>query len=460
MPRKSSTEKKLQDESPKSITAITVGGFKSLCKKQALEIRPLTILAGANSSGKSSFMQPLLLMKQTLESKFEPAGALRLDGPNVEFSSVDQLLCREGERGYKNAFSVRLQVDSESFLEDVFERKPDREHFDIKQMTWKTRGRKYTLRPGVNEGEIAAEAGRLLGAEFEKLSERSSHKVSWSILPYGFLGPALVRWQVPTQKTTRGEQRTTIIKMEPSVTVDSLLRGLIHLPAVRGTRERSYPSTAVGPTFPGTFEQYVASLVDYWQASKDNKIIRLAEALEDLRLTWKVEARRIDSTRFELLVGRPRRRPSQGADKDLVNIADVGSGVPHVLPVLAALIEAVPSQMVFVEEPECHLHPRSQIGLARHLAAAAKRGVRIIAETHSSLLLLGIQTLVAEGKLSPDLVKLHWFERDRKGFTKITSTNLDSAGRFETEWPEDFGDVELEAQSDYLDASAKRQMGL
>ncbi len=45
------------------ITRITVGGFKSINKEQSLEIRPLTILAGANSSGKSSIMQPLLLLK-------------------------------------------------------------------------------------------------------------------------------------------------------------------------------------------------------------------------------------------------------------------------------------------------------------------------------------------------------------------------------------------------------------
>ena len=77
------------------------------------------------------------------------------------------------------------------------------------------------------------------------------------------------------------------------------------------------------------------------------------------------------------------------------------------------------------------------------------------AETHSSLLLLGIQTLVAEGKLSPDLVKLHWFKRDNRGATKVMPADLDKAGAF-GDWPEDFGDVELKAQSRFLDASEKR----
>jgi len=47
------------------IARITVGGFKSIAEEQSIEIRPLTILAGANSSGKSSIMQPLLSTKIT-----------------------------------------------------------------------------------------------------------------------------------------------------------------------------------------------------------------------------------------------------------------------------------------------------------------------------------------------------------------------------------------------------------
>ena len=109
-----------------------------------------------------------------------------------------------------------------------------------------------------------------------------------------------------------------------------------------------------------------------------------------------------------------------------------------------------------VEQPEIHLHPRAQTSMANVLADAAKRGVRVVAETHSSLLLLGIQTLIAEGKLSPDLVKLHWFSRDENGATSIRSADLDESGAF-GDWPEDFDDVTLDAQSRYLDAAESRQ---
>src|SRR5258707_382734 len=82
-------------DGPDGITRISVKGFKSLAREVSIAVAPLTILAGANSSGKSSILQPLLLLKQTLEANFDP-GALLLNGPNVNFTSIAQLLSRVG----------------------------------------------------------------------------------------------------------------------------------------------------------------------------------------------------------------------------------------------------------------------------------------------------------------------------------------------------------------------------
>jgi predicted ATPase len=115
-------------------------------------------------------------------------------------------------------------------------------------------------------------------------------------------------------------------------------------------------------------------------------------------------------------------------------------------------------RFVYLEEPEIHLHPRAQTKLADILARAAKRGVRVVAETHSTLLLTAIQTLVAKGELSPDLVKLHWFQRDPKtGITQVNSADLDENGAF-GDWPEDFDAVALDAEGAYLDAVEGRKV--
>ncbi|MDD1429395.1 DUF3696 domain-containing protein, partial [Dolichospermum sp. ST_sed9] len=104
-----------------------------------------------------------------------------------------------------------------------------------------------------------------------------------------------------------------------------------------------------------------------------------------------------------------------------------------------------------------HLHPRAQIAMAEILSNAAKRGVKVVVETHSDKLILAIQSLVAEGNLSPDIVKLHWFTRQENGITNVNSAEFDETGGF-GDWPEDFGDLSLQLENRYLSAAEARLM--
>ena len=202
----------------------------------------------------------------------------------------------------------------------------------------------------------------------------------------------------------------------------------------------------------------MASLIADWTSHSSKRIRDLSEDLRSLGLTWKIEAKRVDDTQVELQVGRML-HPKQGGARDLVSVADVGFGVSQTLPVVVALRVARAGQLVYIEQPEIHLHPRAQVAMARLLVNAADRGVRVVAETHSSLVLLGVQTLVAQGEIAPDLVGLNWFVRDGKdGATRIQSANLDKAGRY-GDWPEDFDDVALKTESRYLSAAEARLAG-
>ena len=227
------------------------------------------------------------------------------------------------------------------------------------------------------------------------------------------------------------------------------LRRIIHVPGLRGTPSRSYRMTAVGDSFVGTFDNYTASVIDAWQKGRDSRADRLGRSMQELGLSWRVRAKGVDATRVELLVARLPK--SERGNADLVNIADVGFGVSQVLPVLVALLVAEPGQLVYLEQPELHLHPRAQEALADVVAEAANRGVQVVAETHSSILLLAVQALVAEGKLDPAKVKLHWFQRGPDGATKVESADLDPQGAY-GDWPEDFGEVRAQAENRYLDA--------
>jgi predicted ATPase len=167
-------------------------------------------------------------------------------------------------------------------------------------------------------------------------------------------------------------------------------------------------------------------------------------------LTDTIQTQRLNETQLELRVGRV-----PGNSMDTVNIADVGFGVSQVLPVVVALLVAQPGQLVYIEQPEIHLHPRAQIALAEIFAEAINRGVQVVVETHSELFLLSIQTLVAENRIAPEDVKLHWFTRSADGLSTVTTAELDETGAF-GDWPEDFGSTALGLTNRYLSSAEKK----
>ena len=101
------------------ITAVSLRGFKSHAFENRIDIRHLTILAGANSSGKTSIVQPLLLMKQTLEASYDP-GPLLLNGPNVRCTSVNQLLSSTQPTRNERSFSVGIETHRASNLQTEY----------------------------------------------------------------------------------------------------------------------------------------------------------------------------------------------------------------------------------------------------------------------------------------------------------------------------------------------------
>src|SRR3954465_365203 len=161
-------------KTPPAITSISVSGFKSIVEEQTIEVRPLTILAGANSSGKSSMMQPLLLLKQTLEETYDP-GALLLNGPNVKFASVDQLLSRMGRGKTSHTFEVGISVGLDTAFSLCF-RKRSGGGIDIQQATFLDHGFAVNLRLGMTREEILSVIPSFLQRFHGTLSEMHQRK--------------------------------------------------------------------------------------------------------------------------------------------------------------------------------------------------------------------------------------------------------------------------------------------
>ncbi len=404
------------------ITRIAVEGFKSIANRQEIEIAPLTILAGANSSGKSSIMQPLLMLKQTLEATYDP-GPLKIDGPNVSFTSSDQFLSRRGRSLY-SSLGIETEAEETEFTVTFQKSKGGLEVFEQTQLC---EGHRIVLRPGMSCEEIRKEF--VSWPDFQEMAKRDVSLVKDRLLfrvRFGH-GPSF-----------------SFANPEPHIV------GVIHVPGLRGNPSRTYQRTGTGPNFPGTFEHYTASLILQWQSERP-QYKALNEDLAHVGLAARVVAKKVNEVELDLQIN----RLVDPESDDLVSVADVGFGVSQTLPVLVALHAAEAGRLVYLEEPEIHLHPRAQTKLAGILAGAAKRGVRVVAETHSSLLLRAIQTLVAKGDLDPELVRLHWFTRDADGVTQVSSTQPDANGAF-GDWPEDFGNVALESEQRYLDAVEDR----
>ena len=234
----------------------------------------------------------------------------------------------------------------------------------------------------------------------------------------------------------------------PAYDLTNEIKNIIYLPGLRGNPERHYAISAFGPHYAGNFNDYSASVIHHWESEKDDRIKTLANNLKFLGLTSYVTTKSVDDTRIEVRVGRLPVAARSGA-RDTVNIADVGFGVSQTLPVLVALLAAAPGQMVFVEQPELHLHPRAQVKMAEIILQAADRGARVVIETHSSLLILALQALIAEGKLAPERLSLNWFTRDKTGQTHVAEAKLTSDGGY-GDWPVDFDEVDLDLQNRYL----------
>lgn len=438
------------------IEKISVEKYKSFKNNTEVELRGLTVLSGANSSGKSSIMQPILLLKQTLHAGFDP-GPLLISGPNVVFSETNQMLWTASGETKTDFFKLGLKVfntNSKIAVELVLKKqKGGPTPFKVNECVWIINNKRYSLHEGMTHRELESvdifhEKGL---DEFKNLfSSLFKNKKTKNV--------------IETELVVKRTQIFLIIYIETSGisfpiipdpgrngVIESAIRKIIHVPGLRGNPRRTYPVTAVENEFPGLFQDYVASLIAFWQKKSSKQLDMLSENLQKLGLTWKVQAKQKSDTEVELLVGRLY-SGQRGGSRDLVSIADVGFGISQSLPVVVALLTVLPGQLVYIEQPEIHLHPRAQVALAELILDAVDRGAQVVIETHSELLLLGIQKLVAQGKIKKDNVILHWFERDNQGASQVTTVEFDEQGAL-GKAPIDFSDVSMDAMRQYLDAT-------
>jgi hypothetical protein len=120
-----------------------------------------------------------------------------------------------------------------------------------------------------------------------------------------------------------------------------------------------------------------------------------------------------------------------------VLITDVGFGVSQILPVLVLCYYVPEGSTVLLEQPEIHLHPSVQSGLADvFIDVARNRNVQIVVESHSEHLLRRLQRRIAEEEATPEEVALYFCQPSPSG-SELTTLLVDLFGNV-TNWPKDF----------------------
>ncbi len=434
------------------IDGVRLQGFKGHRDLVDVDLAPLTLLAGANSSGKSSVMQALLLLKQTSDSAAE-SGPLRLTGPHVFFESHDDFV-HHGKVAGSRAKRLRmgLRVDGR-WATSTFSRVP------------------IHGRGGARAGLVLTETGygdvRMHdGVQVADILSDDDLAMYIRVAPIvgdtapGADAPVRLRFDrgfVTVDLHSRPALAHVGFEVADAQPFRDDLARVIHLPGHRGNPQRRYAyATVSGEAVPVPFPDVYAGVLADWSDTDEGaeRLRRVGEVLAAMGLGWKVQSRRPTHAHVEVRLSRTA-RPQVGGAEDLVALADVGFGVSQVLPVVVALVYARPGQLVYVEQPEMHLHPAAQAALADACVAAAARGVRVVLETHAEAILLSVQLAVAEDRIASGDVRLHWFQRDDDGVSTIVSETPRADGSF-GHWPVDFGERALDLQGRYLDAAARK----
>ncbi|MBN2829859.1 MAG: DUF3696 domain-containing protein, partial [Candidatus Cloacimonetes bacterium] len=108
---------------------------------------------------------------------------------------------------------------------------------------------------------------------------------------------------------------------------------------------------------------------------------------------------------------------------------NIGFGISYSLSIIVALLSAEPGSVIIIENPEAHLHPKGQSKLAELIALAAESGIQVIVETHSDHVFNGVRKAVAKKRIKIEDVKMHYFELDDSNTSMHTDINLSESGR-------------------------------
>ena len=450
------------------LTRLRLDNFKAW-EKADLTLGKVTGLFGANSAGKSSILDLLLLLKQTRNAT-DRGIVLEFGGPadmvnlgtfadvvhdHDESRRIRWLLDWTLSKGL-TIKTIKIPLNPRA---NVFEGRTLQTHCEV--------GIRDT---GLWVPELAY---RFAGADFrlyEKEGSKREFQLATNADGFRFIRNQGRKWPLPRPIKTHlfpGEAKSyfqnSAFLSEFELKYENLMDSLFYLGPLREHPKREYHWAGSRPDDVGqrgerTMDAILAATARGTKRSLGYKMRR--KPFQEMISHWLRELRLIHSFAIDevaagtrLYRATVRTHPTSPPTA----LTDVGFGVSQVLPVLVLLYYVPDGSTVVLEQPEIHLHPAVQSGLADVMLNVAKaRNVQIIVESHSEHLLRRLQRRVAEGSVAADDVRMY-FVAPRHGRADLSALNLNEWGEIEN-WPENFFGDEMGEFAAITEAALKRRL--
>lgn len=418
---------------------LSLSNFKAWSGSTSVQLAPVTLFLGTNSSGKSSLIQALLMLKQTVLST-DRSVHLNLGGDAndyVDLGRFDDVHSREATNKFigvmlllhvaKTNQKISLKILYGRTAQDI----PYVSALEIK---------KDDLGVIVKRGKRGTYQIETLNSDpVIKLEPKRSYSPERSIF-------------LPTEAIRALAERGAGID-DMSLVIQNMLSDISYLGPLRQKPERYYTWNKNKPEAIGQdgSQAIPALLASVQNKDGTNLVKEISKWLKRMGVADKLVVKRIGtSTQYSILVHR---------DEVVANLLDVGVGISQVLPVLTLGYFAKEGSLIILEEPEIHLHPLAQSILAEYFVEVSKkRNVQFIVETHSEHLFRRLQTLMARQEITQNDCRMYFIERDKQA-AKLRELTTDEFGRVQN-WPDHFfGDAmgELREQATLMTERLTKQ---
>lgn len=452
------------------LTRLGFRNFKSWVEVPDMRMAPITGLFGPNSSGKTSILQLLLLIKQTVEST-DRAQVLHFGD---ERSPANLGTFRDVVFGHDTSTPLEFSVSWET-REPVRIEDPAKRRGDILFS-----GSRLAFHGLIDAGEGGAPSVKQfdysLGDNRFSLTRKGSKPQGYELAanagPFRFVRTLGRKWPLPAPvkfygfpDQVRAYYQNAGFLSELELAFERVSGETYYLGPLREYPQRQYAWAGGEPRDVGLRgERVVDALLASRPRGRTNsrgyrrRHITVEEHvaiwLRELNLIqdFQVEPISEGSNLFRVLVqSNPKSAP--------VLITDVGFGVSQILPVLVLCFYVPEGSTIILEQPEIHLHPAVQAGLADVLVETAlARHVQIIVESHSEHLLMRLQRRIAEERMKPDDLALYFVQHEDAS-SSITALDVDLWGNIRN-WPEGFFGDALGEVTARAAAGARRRIAV